>query len=272
MKRRLIPLCLAAAAAAAGLSFWPAGDARTAAQEKPPPREGGGGGGRNPGERPRKKPEDPSRGVTPPEIVKPTMADTVRANVYADNHFVLYINGRLTAVDSIEFVPHNVISVDVLPEYPMTIAVLANDGGNPRTGLEYGSHIGDGGFILKFADGTVTDGRWKAKRFRWGPLNRDWQHPRVQYRKLPENWFAVDFDDSNWPNAKVYTEEQVNPKAPFYEADFKGAQFIWTDDLELDQTVVFRYRVERPGWKPRWNTKANPEHEVPPAAEPELVE
>jgi hypothetical protein len=45
-------------------------------------------------------------------LVKPTMADTYKINVYADNWFVLYINGRLVAVDSIEFTPHNVISVE----------------------------------------------------------------------------------------------------------------------------------------------------------------
>ena len=55
------------------------------------------------------------------------MADTLRVNVYADNWFVLYINGKLTAVDPIPFTPHNVVSVDILPEYPMTIAVMARD-------------------------------------------------------------------------------------------------------------------------------------------------
>jgi hypothetical protein len=33
------------------------------------------------------------------------MSDTIRASVYADNWFVLYINGQLTAVDSIAFIP-----------------------------------------------------------------------------------------------------------------------------------------------------------------------
>ena len=55
---------------------------------------------------------------------KPRIADTIKANVYADNSFKLYINGELVAVDSIAFVPHNVVSVDVLPAYPMTIAVM----------------------------------------------------------------------------------------------------------------------------------------------------
>ena len=125
-------------------------------------------------------------------VVKPRLSDTVRLNVYADNWFALYINGRLTAVDSISFIPHNVVSVDILPEYPMTIAVLVKDNADPATGLEYGSQIGDGGFILKFADGTVTDASWKAKCFFRGPVGRDVRQPKVEHVPLPDYWFAVE--------------------------------------------------------------------------------
>lgn len=193
----------------------------------------------------------------PPGLIKPKMDDTVKANVYADNWFILYINGKLTAVDSIDFIPHNVVSVDILPEYPMTIAVMAKDNADPKTGLEYGDHIGDGGLILKFGDGTVTNAKWKAKCFFHGPIDRDVKNPRVRYEPVPENWWAMDFDDSGWAFAKEYTEERVGPKEHFYQFDFKGAKFIWTDDLDLDNTVIFRHRVEKPGWKPRWNTKPN---------------
>ena len=95
---------------------------------------------------------------------KPRIEDTIQANVYADNSFKLYINGELVAVDSISFVPHNVVSVDVLPAYPMTIAVMGIDNADPKTGMEYANtNIGDGGFILKLGDGTVTKATWKAK-------------------------------------------------------------------------------------------------------------
>lgn len=213
----------------------------TAAAQEPPPRgEKKGGNKAN------------SEGRS---LVKPVMADAIRANVYADNWFVLYINGKLTAVDSIDFIPHNVVSVDILPEYPMTIAVLAKDNADPKTGLEYGDHIGDGGFILKFGDGTVTNATWKAKSFFRGPLGGDVKNPQVEQTAIPENWFSVNFDDRAWAHAKEYAEARVNPKEPFYRADFAGAKFIWSDDLDLDNTVIFRTRVEKPGWKPRWNTK-----------------
>lgn len=195
------------------------------------------------------------KGGGPPGLIKPSIADTMKLNVYADNWFMLYVNGRLVAVDPIQFTPHNVVSVDFLPEYPMTIAVLAKDNADPKTGLEYVSSIGDGGFIMKFADGTVTNASWKAKSFFHGPINGDTANPQVRQEPLPANWWAVDFDDSAWKNAKEYTVEEVDPKQPYYENDFEGAKFIWTDDLALDNTILFRTKIEKPEWKQRWNTK-----------------
>jgi len=203
----------------------------------------------------KKQGEGKKKGGDNKGLVKPTMADTIKVNVYADNWFVLYINGKLAAVDSISFTPHNVISVDILPEYPMTIALMVKDNADPKTGLEYGDQIGDGGLVIKFADGTVSDASWKAKSFFRGPLNGDVKAAKVEHTEIPTNWYAVNFDDSSWAKATEYTEARVNPKQPYFEADFKGAKFIWTSDLDLDNTVIFRTRVEKPGWKPRWNTK-----------------
>lgn len=189
--------------------------------------------------------QDPNKPAPSGKMRKPSMSDTVRANIYADNWFMLYINGELAAVDSIRFIPHNVISVDLLPSYPMTIAVMARDNADPKTGMEYANtNIGDGGFILKFADGTVTNATWKAKAFSTGPIGGDTKNPRVENTPLPENWFAVDFDDSSWPNAKEYTEEEVNPKQPYFDNDFQGAKFIWSNDVKLDNLVLFRKRIE----------------------------
>ena len=178
---------------------------------------------------------------------KPSIDDTLNANMYADNWFKMYINGELICIDSIRFIPHNVISVNILPTYPMTIAVMAKDNADAKTGMEFNNtNVGDGGFILKFSDGTVTSSKWKVKKVSWGPLNRDTDNPRTVHIEIPKNWYAVDFDDSNWPNAKEFSEETVRPKGPFYENDFKGAKFIWSDDLELDNTILFRYTVKAP--------------------------
>lgn len=189
------------------------------------------------------------------ELIKPTISDAMKLNVYADNWFMLYVNNRLVAIDPIEFTPHNVVSVDFLPEYPMNIAVLVKDNADPQTGMEYGTSIGDGGFILKFSDGTVTNTTWKAKCFFHGPIMGDTKNPQVKTEALPDKWWSSDFDDSAWQQAKEYSLEEVNPKQPYYEYDFKDAKFIWTSDLTLDNTVIFRARIEKPNWSPRWNTK-----------------
>lgn len=197
------------------------------------PRKGGKGGRKRGGGTPDGKP-------------KPRISDTLRANIYADNTFTLYINGKLVAVDSIEFIPHNVVSVDILPEYPMTIAVMAKDNAHPQKGTEYVDNIGDGGFILKIGDKIVTSSAWKAKNFFHGPINGDTRNPRVQHTPIPKDWYSVNFDDRNWSHAKEYTEAEIGPKGPYFEHDFKGAKFIWSDNLKLDNTVIFRFQVDGP--------------------------
>ena len=158
--------------------------------------------------------------------VKPTINDTIRLTAYADNWFAIFINGKLVAADAIDFLPHNQIAVRILPEYPLTIAVLAKDNAEPATGLEYGNRIGDAGFILRLGAGTVTSSRWKAKAFHRGPLNRDTVNPRVERIPLPAGWHEPGFDDSAWANAREYLAEQVRPDGDYVAEDFTGARFI----------------------------------------------
>lgn len=77
-----------------------------------------------------------------------------------------------------------------------------------------------------------------------GPIDCDTKPPRVENLPIPENWYAEDFDDSSWAKAKEYSEEQVEPKQLYFEHDFQGARFIWTDDIELDNTVLFRHVIK----------------------------
>lgn len=188
-----------------------------------------------------------------PVQIKPGTNDTVKVSIYADNWFALYINGKLVIVDPIEFLPHNQVTVDVLPEYPMTIAILAKDNADPATGLEYGDHIGDAGLIVRFSDGTVSNGRWKAKAIFRGPVNGSVENPSVEYDPVSPDWVLPDFDDSEWPAAMVFAEQDVRPDGNYVRNDFNGASFIWSKDLGVDNTVLFRYKVEKAGWKPRWN-------------------
>ena len=239
------------------------GDGKLSDEElRPPRRDGAGAPSPQPPAPPAVEPRGERRppgggkgGADSKGLIKPSITDTMKLNVYADNWFILYVNDRLVAVDPIQFTPHNVVSVDFLPEYPMTIAVMAKDNADPKTGMEYGTNIGDGGFILKFGDGTVTNASWKAKSFFKGSQNHDTANPKVEHTPIPDKWWAVDFDDSKWAHATEYTEERVNPKQPYFEADFKDAKFIWTEDIDLDNTIIFRTKIEKPEWKQRWNTK-----------------
>jgi len=210
-------------------------------QADQPERIGQRGGGRRGG-----REGDKHGGGTPDGKRKPSISDTLRANIYADNSFILYINGKLVAVDSIEFIPHNVVSVDILPEYPMTIAVMAKDNAHPSKGTEYVNNIGDGGFILKIGSKIVTSSQWKAKNYFHGPINGDVSNPSVRHTPIPKNWFTSEFDDNQWSRAKEYSEEEVGPKDPYFDYDFVGAKFIWTEDLKLDNTVIFRFKIDGP--------------------------
>lgn len=188
-------------------------------------------------------------------LVKPGLQQTISLNAYADNWCAIFINGKLVATDSIDFLPHNQVSVKILPEYPMTIAVIAKDNADPKTGLEYGTQMGDGGFILKLGDGTVTNATWKAKAFFRGPLNRNIASPTVEYTEIPANWFAVGFDDSAWANATEYATETVKPDGDYVATDFTNAKFIWTSDILVDNTVIFRATVAKPAtYTKTWNT------------------
>lgn len=193
------------------------------------------------------------RGQRQDGLVKPRLEQTVRGRIYADNWFAMYINGRLVAVDPIDFLPHNVVEFDLLPEYPMTIAILAKDNADPDTGYEYGDKIGDGGLILAFEDGTVSDAEWKARTFHCGPIHDEQAPAAVRSAPLPHRWYAPDFDDSAWSRASEYDAARIRPQSTFYDHDFGEAAWIWSEDLELDNTVIFRTRIERAGWEPAWN-------------------
>ena len=45
---------------------------------------------------------------------KPNFSDMIKADIYADNWFAIYINGKLVAVDPIDFIPHNEVTIDLL--------------------------------------------------------------------------------------------------------------------------------------------------------------
>jgi hypothetical protein len=71
-----------------------------------------------------------------PGVIKPGPKDLIQLTFYADNWAMIFINGKIVAVDPVDFLPHSETTVNILPDYPMTIAILAKDNADPLTGLE----------------------------------------------------------------------------------------------------------------------------------------
>ncbi len=168
--------------------------------------------------------------------------------VYADNWFQLYANGKLVATDPTEFKPHDVVHVRFEATYPLTLAILAKDYCDERTGLEYdNTQIGDAGLIAKLGPHVLSGAQWKALVVAHGPIGRDMKNPRVRTSPLPAGWNQPGFDDSQWPQASTFTRQRVRPNAADFDRfDWQGADFIWSEDLDLDNTVLFRVTIPSP--------------------------
>jgi hypothetical protein len=206
--------------------------------------------------------------------------EVITGFMVADNYFELYINGQLIGVDATPFTPFNSHVARFRVKRPYTIAVLAQDWEDKLgLGMEVFQgnnwHSGDGGFVAKFSDGTVTDSTWKAQSFYIAPL----QHPDdvVEYGNIhdtshlggrihplaklptcrelcfaihypiPDGWMNPNFDDSKWPRAFEYLDQEVGivgvPGYWRYPEAFMGARWIWTINLVFDNTVLLRKAV-----------------------------
>lgn len=203
--------------------------------------------------------------------------EVITGFIVADNYFELYVNGKPVAVDNTPYTPFNSAIVKFRAKRPITYAFKLVDW---EENLGLGTELmrgdawypGDGGLIAKFSDGTVTDGSWKAQSFYIGPLNsadeviekpgnlhdtgalgRVHPHakiPRCQDRcfavhyPYPANWQGKRFDDSKWPGAFEYTDEEVGvtnlPAYTRYPELLKGARWIWSGNLVFDNAVIAR--------------------------------
>ena len=205
--------------------------------------------------------------------------DVVTGFMVADNYFELYINGKLVGVDATPFTPFNSHVVRFRVKRPYTIAVLAQDWEDKLgLGMEvFGGndwHSGDAGFVARFSDGTETNSSWKAQSFAIAPL----AHPDdvVEYGNIhdtshlgrihplaklptcrehcfsirypiPDGWTEPGFDDSKWPQAFEYLDQEVGivgmPAYWRFPEAFRGSRWIWTINLVFDNTVLLRKTV-----------------------------
>ncbi len=165
----------------------------------------------------------------------------------------------------------------------VAVTVIDADGevitGYIGTETNFGSktrfYQGDGGLIARFSDGTVTDSSWKAQSFYIAPLANPNDviekgnvhdttklgrvHPRVPkpgceekcyavHYPTPTNWAQPNFDDSKWPRAYEFTDEDVGVTSlkayTNFPELFDGSRWIWTLNLVLDNLILTRKTVK----------------------------
>jgi hypothetical protein len=186
------------------------------------------------------------------------------AEVWADNWFALYANGKKVGQDSVPITTErsfNSEKITFTASYPLTIGILGKDFTENASGLEYigtpRQQMGDGGVIAQIRDNktgkivAVTNGTWKALVINKAPLNSTCvtsSNPlaecKVSASSEPKNWSAASFSTKGWGNASTYTPAEVGVKDGYNEITWdKSAQLIWGSDLKIDNSILFRKTV-----------------------------
>lgn len=120
--------------------------------------------------------------------------------------------------------------------------------------------MGDGGFIAQFTDTTTgniiatTSSAWKGLVTFRGPLNtecvRSTEPDTVcEHETIPEpdEWTSPTFNDSLWVAAREYSAAEVGPKEGYDTVTWApAAKLIWSDDLKVDNTILWRITVSQP--------------------------
>ena len=170
------------------------------------------------------------------------------AEVWADNWFALYVNGKKVGEDSVSITTQKSFNSEIIKfsaTYPLTIGFIAKDYVQSPSGLEYigmpNQQIGDGGLIFQITEtiskklvGT-SDSTWKSFVQNIAPLNEDCaksQNPDVdckyQNKVISSTWASSTFKDTSWANAKVFTSTEVGPKDGYFDINWSpSAKFIW---------------------------------------------
>ena len=189
---------------------------------------------------------------------------TFTAEVWADNWFALYINGKLVGQDSVPITTErsfNSERITFKATYPLIIGLLGKDFKENDSGLEYiGSNrqqIGDGGVVLQIKESTsgkiiaTTSKKWKVLAIQQAPLNSECVKSEDPLRDcksseklIPSTWFKSSYSDSKWSYAREYSASEVGVKDGYLDIKWdQKAKLIWGEDLKVDNTLLFRYKV-----------------------------
>lgn len=195
------------------------------------------------------------------------IADSFHADVWVDNWFALYADGRKVAEDQVSLSTErsfNAESFSFEAKRPVTLALIAKDFKENDTGLEYigtrKQQMGDGGAILQIRDSQgrtvmVSDKDWKCSVIHEAPINKACEKAktprpgqgfcRFRSSEPPRGWTAAYFDDSSWLDATEYSKRKVRPKGGYDRIDWhRSAEFIWGPDLETNNTIICRATIK----------------------------
>lgn len=191
---------------------------------------------------------------------------TFKAEVWADNWFAMYLGDTKIGEDKVPITTERSFNAETFTfkgTYPLQLRAVSRDYIQDDTGLEYigtgRQQMGDGGFIAQITDLTTgkvvaaTDATWKGYVVHAAPLNdcADSATPEQTcvHRIVPEppGWKGASFDDTSWVKGTVYTEEQVGVKDGYRTITWApSAKLIWTADLKIDNTILWRRTVAAP--------------------------
>ena len=190
-----------------------------------------------------------------------------QAEVWADNWFALYINGKKVGEDSTPITTEksfNSEKIKFSATYPLTIGVIAKDFTENASGLEYigkpNQQIGDAGIIFQIREivsGKVIafSGRdWKVLTINKAPLNTECvksANPIAECKSvnvtIPSTWATSTYKDSSWKYATEFSKETVGVKEGYFDYSWiPGAALVWSSDLKLDNTILLRKIVKAP--------------------------
>ena len=202
--------------------------------------------------------------VDPSTTAAKSVLSSFTAEVWADNWFSLYINGKLVGQDSVAITTEKSFNSDRITftaSYPFTIAMVTKDFKQNDTGLEYigtdRQQMVDGGFVAQFTDNSTgkvvafTNSSWRGLVVHQAPLNVSCEKSKTPDTECtsrisaePAGWSQTSFNDASWSSASTYSKEQVGVKDGYNDISWSSnAQIIWTSDLEIDNTILWRYVV-----------------------------
>ena len=196
-----------------------------------------------------------------------TTLHTFKAEVWADNWFAMFVGDTKVGEDSVPITTERSFNSETFTfeaSYPLQLRVIAKDFKENDTGLEYigtdRQQMGDGGLIAQITDlvtGKVvaaTDASWKGLVVQAAPLNTGCEKSTSPQqtcisRMLPEpvGWKGTSFDDNGWTNATIYSADQVGVKGGYNDIAWSTqAKLIWTSDLHVDNTILWRRTIAVP--------------------------